>query len=240
MGSFTRRAVTLVLALGCAAAWTDARAGVGGSVAVTSDYVLRGLTQSANQPSVQGELHWIFPSGWSAGLSASELRYPPASASLELGAQLQWRGALSEDLDFGASAAHYSYPNDPRPVSYDYDELGVSLAWRDQIYASASWIPSVNFRSAVDGSVTDRQALSFEASWHRNLRPRIDLSAGLGFYDPRGLDYASYTYGNATLGWHYGHWRAHLAWIWAQDASHRRYTAGPAGGPLAVTVAWGF
>jgi uncharacterized protein (TIGR02001 family) len=225
------------LALGAA---SGARAGLGGSVAVTSDNVLRGLSQSDNRPAAQGELHWNFPAGWSGGVSASELRFAPNRASLELGAQLQWHGALSDDFDLGAALAHYSYPDDPRPVGYEYEELGVSLAWRDQLYAAASWIPNVNFRSTLDGSVRDRQALSLEASWHRTLRPRLDLSAGLGFFDPQGLEYASYAYGNATLGWHYGHWRAHLNWIWVQDASNRRYSAGPAGGPWTLTVAWGF
>jgi len=241
MSHLTRVVLAAVLAAGAAlGVASPAHAGLGGSVTATSDNVLRGLTQSDNQPSAQGELHWNFPAGWSGGISASELRLAPNRASLELGAQLQWHGALSDELDFGAALAHYSYPDDPRPVKYAYEELGVSLAWRDQLYATASWIPNVNFRSSVDGSVSDRQARSFEASWHRNLRPRLDLSAGVGFYDPQGLDYASYYYGDATLGWHYGHWRAHLNWIWVQDASHRRYSAGPAGGPWALTVAWGF
>ena len=212
----------------------------GGALTITSDYVLRGVSQSDNEPALQGELHWNFPSGWSGGLSASQLKFAPYRASLELSALLQWHGALNDDFDFGASLAHYSYPDDPRPISYDYQELGVSLAWRDQIYAAASWTPRINLYGAAYGQVSGRQAFSFETSWHRTLRPRLDLSAGAGFYNPRGLDNASYGYGNVTLGWHYGHWRAHLARIWVQDARHRRYTAGPDGGPWAVTVAWGF
>jgi uncharacterized protein (TIGR02001 family) len=211
----------------------------GGALAVTSDYVLRGLSQSDGGPAVQGELHWNFPSGWSSGLWASELRFAPRRASVELGAQLQWHGALSDDVDFGATLAHYGYPDDPRPVSYDYEELGVSLAWRDQVYLAASWTPSINLYSTAYGLAKDRAVVSLETSWHRNLRPRLDLSAGLGIYDPRGIDSAAYAYGNATLGWHYGHWRAHLAWIWVQDARHRQYSGGPAGGPWALTVAWG-
>jgi uncharacterized protein (TIGR02001 family) len=206
---------------------------------VTSDYVLRGVSQSDGEPALQGEVHLNFPAGWSSGIWTSQLRFAPNRTSLELGAQLQWHGALTEDLDFGATLAHYGYPSDPRPIRYDYEELSVSLAWRDQIYVAASWTPRASLYSPAYGPAEHRQALSFEGSWHRNLRPRLDLSAGLGFYDPLGLDYAAYTYGNATLGWHYGHWRAHLAWIWVQDKAHRQYSTGPAGGPWAVTVSWG-
>ena len=207
---------------------------------VTSDYVLRGISQSDNGPVLQGDVHWKFPVGWSAGVWGTELRLKPRAASSELGAYLQWQRAISSDFDLGTALTHYTYTNDPRPVTYDYDELAVSLAWRDQLYLGATWTPRLNLYSSAEGLASNRKVYTFEASWHRTLLPRFDLSVGLGFYDPQGVDYASYTYGNATLGWHYGHWRAALSAIWVQDALHRQYSQGPAGGPLTATVAWFF
>jgi uncharacterized protein (TIGR02001 family) len=237
----TCRFCTLLLpALLALGAGTAAHAGPGGSLAITSDYVLRGVSQSEGNPVLQGDVHWTFPAGWSTGLWGSQLRYRPRSATSELGAYLQWQGTLGGDFDAGAAYTHYTYPNDPRPVSYDYDELAVSLAWRDQVYLAATWTPRLNLYSVTDGLAGNREIYTFEASWHRTLRPRFDLNVGLGFYDPQGVDYASYAYGNATLGWHYGHWRVNLGAIWVQDALHRRYSPGPAGGPLTATVAWLF
>jgi uncharacterized protein (TIGR02001 family) len=236
-----RRTCTLLLpALLACGAGAAAHAGPGGSLDITSDYVLRGISQSDGQPVLQGDVHWTFPSGWSSGLWGSQLRFKPRAATSELGAYLQWQGTVSGDFDLGAAYTHYAYPNDPRPVSYDYDELAVSLAWRDQVYLAATWTPRLNLYSAVDGLASNREIYTVEASWHRTLRPRFDFSVGLGFYDPQGVDYASYAYGNATLGWHYGHWRANLSAIWVQDALHRQYSPGPAGGPLTATVAWLF
>jgi uncharacterized protein (TIGR02001 family) len=236
-----RLPVPVLLAVSLAAAGPRAAlAGPGGAVTVTSDYVLRGISQSNGEPVLQGDVHWKFPSGWSAGLWGSQLRVWPGAASSELGPYLQWQGTLSGDFDLGTAYTHYAYPNDPRPVSYDYDELTVSLAWRDQVYLAASWTPRLNLYSASDGLAGNREVYTLEASWHRTIRPRFDLSVGLGFYDPLGVDYASYAYGNATLGWHYGHWRANLSAIWVQDAPHRRYSQGPAGGPLTATIAWLF
>ena len=100
--------------------------------------------------------------------------------------------------------------------------------------------PSVTLFSYSDGLATDHHALTIETSWHRDLPARLDLTAGLGFYYPPGLDYASYAYGDATLGWKYGHWRVNVALIWAQNASHRQYSTGPAGGPVAATLIWVF
>lgn len=217
-----------------------AHASLGGAATLASDYVLRGVSQSDNNPVLQGDLHWNFPIGWSAGVWGSQLRTWPRTADGEVAFYLQWQRAISSDFDMGASYTHYKYLNDTRPVTYNYDELAVSLAWRDQVYLAATYTPKLNMYSVVAGPAPDREAYTFEASWHRSLVRRFDLSAGLGFYDPQGVDYGSYAYGNATLGWHYGHWRANLTAIWVQHASHRQYSPGPAGGPLVASVAWFF
>lgn len=241
MFRFNRRVSTIWLAaIMAVGASTATRAGPGGSLSFTSDYVQRGVSQSNGESAIQGDAHWNFPARWSAGVWASQVRYAPGSATAEYALYLQWRRALSGDLDLSAELAHYRYPNDPRPIAYDYDEASLSIAWRDQIYVAATWTPRLNLYSLADGLASDRQVLTVEASWHRTLPTRFDVTAGLGFFGPQGLDYASYAYGNLTLGWHYGHWRTNLSAIWVQDAAHRQYSPGPAGGPLAATVAWIF
>jgi uncharacterized protein (TIGR02001 family) len=228
-------AATLALAAASATS-----AGPGGLVGVTSDYVVRGVSQTQGNGALQGDLHWDFARGLTAGAWASQVEFLPHKDSTELDAYLQWHGALDADFDFGASATHYSYPGDPRPVSYDYDELAVSLLWRDQLRLAASWIPSLNLYSDADGLATHRQVYILEGGWHRDLRPGLYLDAGVGFFDPPGLEYASYGYGDLTLGLKYGHWHMNLSWIWVQDSSHRQYSLGPAGGPLTASLAWAF
>ena len=222
------------------AASFPAHAGPGGSIDITSDYVLRGVSQSNGKAAWQGDAHWNFPAGWTAGVWASQVELLPQKVSWELDSYLEWRGALSPDLDLGASATYYSYPSDPRWVDYDYSELNVSMTWRDQWRMGVSWLPGITLYSYTDGIASNRQVWTLEGSWHRDLPARLDLTLGAGVYYPPGLDYASYAYGDATLGWKYGHWRVNLAWIWAQNADHRQYTAGPGGGPLVATLGWVF
>jgi uncharacterized protein (TIGR02001 family) len=231
-----------VLLAVCLAAVTAASAGTGpgGSVAITSDYVLRGVSQSDGKPAWQGDAHWDFPAGWAAGIWASQVALAPHSDTWELESYLQWNRAVSADLVMGAAAAYYSYPGDPRPTDYNYAEMSVSLMWRDQIRVSASWTPRIALFSYSDGLAENRQAWTLEADWHRDLPARLVVGAGLGFYYPPGLEYASYAYGDASLGWKYGHWRVNVAWIWAQDVTHRQYTSGPVGGPLTATLTWVF
>jgi uncharacterized protein (TIGR02001 family) len=219
---------------------SPAGAAPGGSIDLTTDYVLRGVSQSDGKPAWQGDLHWDFPAEISAGVWASQVDLAPHSDAWELDGYLQWRHELSSDLDLDATATLYSYPSDPRPVNYSYEELSLSLTWRDQFRIAASWTPNVTLFSYSGGLVTDHTVYTAEASWHRDLPARLNLSAGVGFYWPPGLSYASYAYGDAALGWKYGHWRVNLAWIWVQDAAHRQYASGPAGGPLVGTLAWVF
>ena len=206
-----------------------ARAGPGGSVDITSDYVLRGVSQSNGKAAWQGDAHWNFPAGWTAGVWASQVELLPQQDSWELDSYLQWHGALSPDVDLGASATYYSYPSDPRSVDYDYSELSVSmtLARPDpgggQLDSRAS--RCIHTRTAWPATA---RSGPWKASWHRDLPARLDLTAGVGFYYPPGLDYASYAYGDATLGWKYGHWRVNLAWIWAQNADPSPVLLGPA------------
>jgi len=220
---------------------TAGAASVQGSIAAASDYVLRGVSQNQGELALQGDVNVRFAQGWSAGLWSSQLQLLPGQHTLEFDAYLQWRHALSAEFDLALSATHYSYPDDPRPISYDYDELALSLAWRDQLYATASWSPRVNFFTSYGYQLEpNRRVLNFELAAHRGLTAHLEALAGVGFYDPVGVDYASYTYGSAALDWHSGKWRAELAWIAVQGANHRWYSQGEAGGPLTLSVAWSF
>ena len=220
---------------------TAAAASVAGSIGVASDYVLRGVSQNRGEPAIQGDVQARFAHGWSAGVWGSQLQLLPGQHTLEFDSYLQWRHALSTDLDLAVSATHYSYPGDPRPIDYAYNELGVSLAWRDQLYATASWSPNVNLFTTYGFQFEpDQRVFNFELAAHRGLAAHLEALAGVGFYDPVGLDYASYTYASAALEWHYGKWRVDLAWIAVQGADHRWYSQGEAGGPLSLSVAWRF
>src|SRR4051812_11218572 len=102
--------VLSLLAVTLVASAAPARADLGGSVDLTSDYVLRGVSQSAGKAAWQGDVHWEFPAGWSSGVWASQVALAPHSDTWEIDGYLQWHRALSTDLELGASATYYTYP----------------------------------------------------------------------------------------------------------------------------------
>lgn len=218
-----------------------AGASIAGSVGASSDYVLRGISQNGGELALQGDLHLLFARGWSIGCWGSQVQLRPHQHSMELDSYLQWTRALGSEFSLALSATHYAYPHDPRPINYDYNEFAAALSWRDQLYATVAYAPAVNLFTTYGFTVErGKRIYTFELAAHRSLAAHFDALAGVGFYGPRDLDYASYTYGSASLVWHYAKWRADLSWIAVQNADHRWYNQGKAGGPLTLGLTWSF
>lgn len=113
-----RRAATLAAGLAGALLAASAHAGTSGSIAVTSDYVYRGITQTNGKPAVQAGLEYagdggLYVGAWGSSISwLSDLSTPaaPINSSVELDAYGGWRGKLSEAVSVDAGLAYYGYP----------------------------------------------------------------------------------------------------------------------------------
>lgn len=110
-----------------------------GSVAITSNYVFRGLTQTWGQPAIQGGADYAAADGFAAGFWASgisERSYPGAAMELDLyasdgrtfGNGWSWRAGLYGYVYPGGNLDHA----DPRLPSRSFDTLEANLAlgWR--------------------------------------------------------------------------------------------------------------
>ena len=99
---------------------SDALAGITGSVTLTSDYLFRGVSQTNQEPALQGGVEYAAESGlyvgtWGSNISwLSDLSTPaaPISSSLELDAYGGYRGKFSDKLGYDVGALYYWYPGD--------------------------------------------------------------------------------------------------------------------------------
>lgn len=212
----------------------------GGSLTWTSDYVFRGVSQSDNLPALQAELHVHPAQQWTVGVWASTVRLLPIKRSIELDAYVDTHWVINQDLTLGISAVHYSYRDDPRPISYNYDELSASINWLDSYSLSASWSPNATLIALPYGVQTQQQTFTVEGGYHQALPLKLELLLGAGYYDPLEQHEGGYAFGSTGLSRRFGRLRTELNWFWVQDQVHRRYTPGPAGGPWAATVTWQF
>jgi len=216
----------------------------GGSLALTSDYVQQGLSQTRGEPALQGGLRAQLNEQWTVGAWASEIdRYAGAGANVELDvyATRAWR--FTPEWVATMTATHYFYPNDARWVRYDYDEVAASVGYRSALFATVAWAPNYVDRS-YRGVASDRSALSYELSANQSLVGGWSGNMGVGYrdlsdlfdeaywYGHAGLMYSAqrlavhltYTYVDQTARHLFGHERASLAWsgtlIWRFGGTH--------------------
>ena len=99
-----------------------------GSLALTSDYVFRGISQTQEKPAIQGGLTYTHESGFHAGFWGSNINFKskdnPAAyndnASLELDIGAGYGGKISDALTWDVSAAYYTYPGSNVSGTFKY------------------------------------------------------------------------------------------------------------------------
>lgn len=176
---------------GIAHADNAASSPVTGNVAVTSDYMFRGLTQTWDRPAIQGGGDYAAANGFAAGFwasSISEKSYPGGAMELDLyatygrmfGHDWSWRVGLYGYVYPGGNLDHAN-PNLPSR-SFDTLEANVALGWK-------------GFTLKYNRALTDYFGADVEAGY-------LGDSRGTGYLQ---LDAALPQHGAWSLALHAGH-----------------------------------
>ena len=146
----TRRAriATVILALlGIA----DAQAGTSGNVSLTSDYVFRGVSQTNQQPALQGGVEYAADNGFYIGSWGSSISWlsdlsssaAPISSNVELDLYGGYRGTFGEAVSYDVGALYYWYPGDFPSGFNSADTLevyaGVTVAASEKVSLGAKY-----------------------------------------------------------------------------------------------------
>ena len=128
-----------------------AQAGSSGNLALTSDYVFRGISQSNQHPALQAGIEQAADNGLYVGAWGSNVSWladtsssaAPISSSLELDAYAGWRGTLSPTVSVDVDAQYYAYPGHFPSGFNRADTLelyaGVTLAASKRVNLSAKY-----------------------------------------------------------------------------------------------------
>jgi len=138
-----------------------------GNVALTSDYIWRGVSQTDGGPAVQGGFDADFGSGLYAGVWASNVDFGD-DTSVEVDVYGGWAGEIS-GVGVDVGYIHYHYPQE----GYQLDELYVGLS-----YGPASITYSYDLGLAEDelGDYTD---LGLDLGEYSG----VSFSVHAGYYD---------------------------------------------------------
>jgi uncharacterized protein (TIGR02001 family) len=121
------RNLRILAAMGLLGAATAANAGVTSTWTLTNDYDFRGITQTAQDPAVQGSVDYASDSGWYVGAWGSNVDFGngPVSPDLEVDVYTGFTGTSEGGLGYDVGIVYYSYHSDSDP---NYFEIYGSLS----------------------------------------------------------------------------------------------------------------
>lgn len=171
-----------------------------GNIAVTTDYVFRGVSQTQGGPALQGGFDYSHASGFYLGAWGSNVEWVSTgykdNNSLELDLYGGYKGAMG-DIGYDIGAITYYYPGDQVSGANDPDttEIYLGLSWKT-LSLKYSHVVSDHF---VGWGTKSNPSGKTDGSYYLDLSGTYDLGDGwgilahVGYQDVKDNDDASYT-----------------------------------------------
>jgi uncharacterized protein (TIGR02001 family) len=212
----------------------------GGSIDLTSDYLVRGASRSDDHSALQLDLHYVSSSGFVTGVFASSAQIDPeARRDAELSAFLGYAWSDGNDWQGKILAADYSYPWNQAGSLYNYDEIDVQVSYQQWIQLALGFYPDVR-RYSYDGGLVRVMAESAELNLQRPLIGKLSATAGIGYYELDGADRGGYAYWSAGAAYDWAPISLGLSYVGASGAANSLFYNAAVGGRWSGTVIWRF
>jgi uncharacterized protein (TIGR02001 family) len=243
------RLIAMILAGWTPLAPVRAAGSWGGSVAVTTNYIYHGLSQSNDNPAVQADLHYRMPleavsSEAFFGVWSSTISRATTGGTYEVNAYAGSTLLINPSSSATLTYVHYAYPDDRGRRRYDYDEprygydeLSGTWAFRDQVFLSVAWAPNMAGYSERGLGRCCRR-LSYGLALHQSLGRAWTLSAGLG-YDQL-LRVPGYGFANVGIAYAVGKAQFDVSYFATQSRAERAFGETLAGRRWVGTLVWRF
>lgn len=195
-------------ALALIAAASVAHADLSGTVTAISDYDFRGVTQTAQDPALQGSVDWAADSGLYLGAWASNVDFGDA---FDADVEVDFYGGFTggEDVTWDLGVIYYSYPGES---DANWIELYGSVAY--------SFLKGKIWYTDEYAGFDHGSALYYDASASWELPANLGLNAHIGYSDGDGIDDAygdSYTDWSVGVTYALGNFTLGLKWVDGSD-----------------------
>jgi uncharacterized protein (TIGR02001 family) len=213
-----------------------------GDLSYTSDYILRGVSETGGRSAGQIDLRLTTRDGTFAGVFASTLDrvdwhgWTRRGWHYKLEEYLGHQFALSGSWSATLTAVNYSYLEGNVALSNDYQEVSVAASYLDLWTLTVAAIPNA-VRWDNGYRLGRYPAYTADNSLQVPLTGRLFAVAGAGYYTS---DDTGYAYGNAGLAFEYKSLRLEAGYYFAQDRAQNLFPYGRAGSRFAGTILWHF
>jgi uncharacterized protein (TIGR02001 family) len=130
------------LLFGAAAA--SAAPEVSGNVSIGTDYVYRGISQTNENPTIQGGFDVAADSGLYAGIWASNIAF---DGSIEVDLYVGYGGSFGDDVEYDVGLLRYEYPDDGASgIDSSFNEIYASVSFAG-VTVGGAYSPDFFFES---------------------------------------------------------------------------------------------
>lgn len=208
-----QQAMPVLAVLAAAAALSvmpAANAEVSGHVALTSEYIYRGLSWSDGNPALQAGVDYEHDSGFFGGLWATtvDLSNPTGRRDLEFVYYLGYHFASDSPVGVSASLVQYTYPDDSSNVNYDYLQALLTTSWK-------GYSLEVGYTEELYGFDVSSHHVELRGDWA--MPNAWIVSAGLGYQDSGTLADNNHLYWDVGASARFSRVTVDLRWYDNQD-----------------------
>jgi uncharacterized protein (TIGR02001 family) len=172
-----------------------------------SDYDFRGVTQSAQDPAIQGSVDFAADTGFYAGIWATNIDFGAGDPNAEVDVYGGWGGG--EDITWDLGIVYYTYVSEG---DLNYPEVYFGLGWK--YFEAKAWY-------AWDYSGLDGNARYFEGNVTYPLPANFGLTGHMGYTNGDGFQesYGQGSYMDWSVGVTYSwkHIDMALKWVDGSD-----------------------
>lgn len=214
----------------------------GGSLDITSDYLVRGVSRTDHEAALQLDLHYLHSSGFFGGLFASNSRidpYEPRDA--ELSAFIGYAFHPNDDWRARVLYTHYAYPFNHGGPEYDYDELNAEIAYQGWLEFSVVYSP--NAPRYVPAPYRELYGVSEQAAEVNLQHPvyrTLSLIGGAGYAYLHGPEPHGYVYYSLGAAYELGAFSLSLSYVDTTAGAKALFYNGAASHRVVGTVIWRF
>ncbi len=217
----------------------------GGNLALTSDYIYHGVSESDGHGAVQGDLHLSTVGGTFGGVWGSTRDSdldPGGSYDFEI--YLGHRFDLSSAWNLTLSARGHYFAGGVVEPSADYHEILASIAYEDRWAFTLTAIPNA-VRYWFYRRLSRAPAWVADTAGQWLILPGLFVTGGVGYYYSSGTGpgieaAAGYAYGNAGLAWEWRRFRVDVGYFLTQKDAAKLFPYPLADQQVAGTVTWRF
>jgi uncharacterized protein (TIGR02001 family) len=171
----------------------------GGSLALTSDYFVRGITRTNDLEALQLDLHYVDSTGFLAGFFASNTQIDPYEhRDVELNGYVGFAWSGTGGWHGRILGAYYAYPWNPEGSMYNYGEIDLDIGYQGWLDIGLSYSPDAPRYSGP--GIIAVSAESLELNLQHPLIDKLSATGGIGYYEmagPGGTGYAYWSVGTA-------------------------------------------